>query len=184
MTDRESLETLSLMRSLLHLKDSELYWSRDYGVNAKAGHVAGHTHADGYRRLGFNGKSWRAHRIIFALYHGRWPNGHIDHINGILTDNRIENLREVQARGNARNRKLSKANRSGVTGVSFHKTTNKWQANICTNNGFAYLGLYGDFFEACCVRKSSEINLGYHPNHGKTAEQRQGDQPCNATPLN
>lgn len=30
-----------------------------------------------------------------------------------------------------------------------------------------YLGRFFDFFEACCVRKSAEIKLNYHKNHGE-----------------
>ena len=28
---------------------------------------------------------------------------------------------------------------------------------------------FNDFFEACCARKSAEIKLDYHKNHGRKA---------------
>ena len=40
------------------------------------------------------------HRAVFAFCHGRWPTQQIDHINGCKTDNRIENLREVNNQEN------------------------------------------------------------------------------------
>ena len=40
------------------------------------------------------------HRAIFAFCHGRWPVQQLDHINGCKTDNRIENLREVNNQEN------------------------------------------------------------------------------------
>ena len=42
-------------------------------------------------------KLWK-HRLVFFLVHRRFPK-EIDHINGIRTDNRIENLREVATTG-------------------------------------------------------------------------------------
>jgi hypothetical protein len=46
-----------------------------------------------------------AHRVIWALAHGRWPEGQIDHINGNRADNRLCNLREVKPSDNQRNMK-------------------------------------------------------------------------------
>ena len=45
----------------------------------------------------FNGKMYYpfVHRLVWAVYYGRWPVGQLDHINGDRLDNHIENLREV-----------------------------------------------------------------------------------------
>lgn len=50
---------------------------------------------DGYLIIKVKGKQYKAHRIVWLLHHGDFPNGEIDHINRIRTDNRIENLREA-----------------------------------------------------------------------------------------
>lgn len=53
------------------------------------------------------GSLFREHQLVFVYFNGRYPrDGYmLDHINGNTHDNRIENLREVTARQNQRNKK-------------------------------------------------------------------------------
>lgn len=111
-----------------------------------------------------NRKKVRLHRLAFFFMTGRWPEI-VDHINGNTLDNRWCNLREVDAKGNCRNTKLMRHNTSGLHGVSRYKGRT-WQVYIGARPRI-YLGYYDDFFEACCVRKSAEIDNDYHENHGR-----------------
>ena len=63
------------------------------------------------------------HRAAWALYYGRWPS-EIDHLNGIKTDNRLCNLREVSRSENDQNRvwKWKPNARTGLPGVCYDKT--------------------------------------------------------------
>ena len=54
-------------------------------------------------RLDHQRKDVYLHRIAWALVYGRFPK-QIDHLNGIKTDNRLENLREVTMSENDENR--------------------------------------------------------------------------------
>ena len=42
----------------------------------------------------------RLHHAVWAVCKGRWPEQQIDHVNGDVRDNRIENLREVSGSEN------------------------------------------------------------------------------------
>ena len=56
------------------------------------------------------------HWAVWAWHNGHFPNKTIDHMNGIVTDNRIENLREVTPSENKLNTLLD-WNPNDVTGV-------------------------------------------------------------------
>jgi len=152
-----------------------LYWKeredKSSEFNKKyAGKVAGCLDKDsGYVRVGVDGTKFRAHRIIYAMYHVDCSTEkQIDHINGVRDDNRIENLRLVDHAQNTRNVVLSKKNKVGVSGIWYNKARNKYEVTVggkATDTG--QRKRFSDFFEACCYRKSLENMLGYHPNHGR-----------------
>lgn len=84
----------------------------------------------------------------------------VDHKNHNLLDNRRSNLRIATMQQNSRNRKLSKNNTSGYTGVSFDNTKNKWIAYVVINNKMIYLGAYDDIMDAVNARVEAE-NIYY-----------------------
>jgi hypothetical protein len=68
----------------------------------------------------------------------------IDHINGDPSDNRIENLRECDSLGNARNKKISSRSSSKFKGVAWKKSHNRWRARIMVNRQDIFLGYFDD----------------------------------------
>lgn len=134
-----------------------------------AGKPAGSISNRGYYRIKFWGVPYMSHRLAWLYVHGEWPENEIDHINGVKTDNRISNLREADRLINLANMPVYKNSLTGIHGVSWSKTKGKWQANVYRNKVSYYLGVFDDYFEACCARKSAENRLDFHVNHGRAA---------------
>jgi hypothetical protein len=106
------------------------------------------------------------HRLAFLYMEGEMPANDTDHINGVRDDNRWVNLRPATKSENLRNTKMRFDNKSGVMGVFLHKRSGRWGASI-RDGKRKNLGFYEDWFEAVCARKSAEVRLGYHVNHGR-----------------
>ena len=126
-------------------RDGRLYWRENRGKRTKAGDMAGtitrNKSGDKWRRLGHQYKIYEEHRIIFLMHHGYLPE-QIDHIDGNGINNDIENLRAATRSQNLQNTGKKKNNKSGFKGVSWHKKSNKWRAQITSDRKDHYLGLF------------------------------------------
>ena len=160
--------THSRLRQLLaYDMDTGIFvWRVSRGRMAKVGDVAGHLHTDGYIRIVVDQKSYKAHRLSFLYMTKSFPCNDIDHINHVRNDNRWANLRIASKAVNSRNRSLQYNNTSGVGGVTFYKSFNKWVAYITANGKREYLGNYIEKWDAVCARKRAEFGYEFHKNHG------------------
>jgi hypothetical protein len=120
---------------------------------------------DGYYVGNYRTRYHLAHRIVWAIEFGEWPE-EIDHINGQRSDNRITNLRAVTRKENTVNKQMRRNNTSGVQGVCYLVRQKKWCAQIGRGRG-SNLGLFDRKEDAVAARKAAEIERGYHPNHGR-----------------
>ena len=127
----------------------------------------------GYARIRIQRHNIQSHRIAWMYIYGEWPQEEIDHVNGNTLDNRIANLRHVSHKENGKNTKLYCTNKSGISGVFYRH--NLWFAQIGSKKP-RHIGSSNDFFEACCMRKSAESRLGFHPNHGRTEIRQLGGE--------
>jgi hypothetical protein len=119
----------------------------------------------GYRAVYVLGKQLYAHRVIWRMIHGDVPE-EIDHINGDRADNRLCNLRGVSKAQNALNKRPSRRNSSGATGVHWSGASQKWTAEIQASGVREYLGVFSSKDDAIAARKAAEARLGFHKNHG------------------
>ncbi len=121
--------------------------------------VAGSPDKSGHILIGIDQIRYKAHRLAWFYINGVWPPYEIDHINGIPSDNRINNLRLISARWQQRaNQKLRKDNKSGLKGVSWHPK-NGWRAR-CSKGGKVYCK-YGfktpEAAHICYVKMAAEL---------------------------
>ena len=108
----------------------------------------------GYVVVKFNRSLYLAHRLAWLYLHGVWPSGDIDHINGVMTDNRECNLRDVPTRLNQENRRrASRGYTSCLLGVSWNSRQQKWVAHIQVNKKQVHLGQFD------CKLKASDAYL-------------------------
>ena len=117
---------------------------------------AGGVQKSGYHTICIDYKSYQSHQLAWLYVHGYFPENDIDHRDKNPSNNIMSNLREISRPCNIRNSLISKNNSSGVTGVSFDESRNKWAACISVNYKTIHLGRYKDFDEAVCYRLAAE----------------------------
>ena len=112
-------------------------------------------------------KKYKAHRIIWLMVNGKWPDDVIDHINGNRQDNRLWNLRSVTQGENMINMARPSHNTSGFVGVVWDKDRTTWNARITVNNKTINLGRFKTKSEAISKRQEANKEHGFHKNHGR-----------------
>ena len=70
--------------------------------------------------------------------------------------NHWDRMLEEIAKQGKNNKRIPK---SGVAGVNWRASINKWNVRIKAHGKGHHLGAFADFFEACCARKSAEARL-------------------------
>ena len=126
---------------------------------AKKGEEAGYINSEGYYFMMFEYKFYKNHRVIYFLNTGIDPEEkQVDHIDGNRLNNKITNLRLATNAQNQHNRKKSKNNTSGVTGVFWNKSYEKYEVQIYYKYWNIKLGRFCDKDKAIAVRIAAEIN--------------------------
>lgn len=138
-----------------------LVWRVNRGSNLVKGKEAGGINSEGYYIMKLKKKRYLNHRIIYFLNTGIDPEEkQVDHEDTNPLNNKIWNLRLATNKQNQDNRKKSKANTSGVTGVYWDKIKNKYQSRIRYNYKTINLGSFNksDKDKAIAVRIAAELD--------------------------
>jgi hypothetical protein len=139
-------------------------------VANRMGQPAGGIDAQGYRRVTIGNSLFLQHKLIWQMAFDevpKYPDSEIDHINGDRADNRLSNLRKVTKSDNQRNGSLRRNNASGVNGVNWVASKQRWLARIWDGPHHRYLGQFKNLEDARQARVRAERELEYHPGHGK-----------------
>lgn len=127
----------------------------------------------GYKCANISGRRVYAHRAAFACMTGKWPLYEVDHINGEPSDNRWVNLRDVPAIVNCRNKPAPRnSSASGVQGIYKVNKPSCWVPQISIGNRSISLGATPCLGVAIKRRKKAEVDLEFHPNHGRQRNER------------
>lgn len=117
---------------LLHLfsydPDSGTLSRKRSGTRAKAGPVT-RKNDEGYIILSVEGATCLAHRVIWFMVKGTWPESTIDHDNGDKADNRWDNLKPRTFTQNMLNYRSPSKSTTGIRGL--RKSGEGWRGCVC-----------------------------------------------------
>lgn len=152
--------------NLFRYENGVLFWIKKYHASRKKdkSDEAGTTTTGNYKKVCIAGKKYYAHRIIFLMHHGYFPEV-VDHIDGDPSNNKIENLRASDKSKNAMNAKLWRTSTSGHRGVIKSRKPNRWCSRVQVNKKNIYLGTFDDFELACLV--ADEARILYYGEHAR-----------------
>lgn len=128
----------------------------------RVGKIAGTVNMNGYRNIKLGKNVYKAHRLAWLYVYGEWPENLIDHINGVLDDNRIENLRSVTHKQNMENQTLHVNNTSGHRGVIWKSSEQKWMARLTHHGKRVTIGRFSTLEEAAAAAKAMRDQLFTH----------------------
>lgn len=107
MTPKEERSTLTaewLREHMAYVPETGTFMWKVRGPGKTVGKVLGTTNPLGYSQIKVNNVVYYAHRLAWLYVYGEWPSGHLDHIDGVKTNNAISNLRVATAAQNAARR--------------------------------------------------------------------------------
>lgn len=152
------IEHTELLKQLSYDPTTGIFIRNQSCKGYKAGKIVGCKRKDGYLVTTFNKKFFYVHRLAWFFVYKEMPNQLIDHINGIRSDNRIENLRVVTFFENAQNLKVHKDNKAKLKGAYWNEQNKNWRSSIRVNGKVINLGCFKTAEEAHCayVKASKE----------------------------
>jgi hypothetical protein len=124
-----------------------------------AGTIATHKNSKGYLKVAFDGTTFAAHRIAFALANGWHAVGCVDHINGKRDDNRAVNLRDVPECANRAHRVSARdGKQSGrLVGAFWNRTKLQWQSQ-CRGRHIGWFKTEQEAHAAYCLARDARVS--------------------------
>ena len=140
-------------------------WKNPTSRRVKKGDLAGNINKDsGYLMIGIDGTVRRAHRLAIK-YMLDEEYKQVDHIDHNRLNNRLRNLRQANDSINKKNTSIHSHNTSGVMGVGWISSRQKFRARIDVDYKQIHLGFFDSKVLASEARKDAEHLYGFHANH-------------------
>jgi len=141
-------------------------WNARY-AGKEAGGVR--TNAWGYPKLKIRllGKDCLGSRLAFLWMRKDLPD-QVDHLDRDSLNNRWSNLAPSNHTENSKNKSAYRTNTSGVTGVSWHRPSGKWQARAELGGKKHYLGLFAELDDAATAVATFYAANGFSDGHGQS----------------
>lgn len=138
MQTRESRNGVSqeLLKRRFDYHDGDLYY-KEHSNNDLIGRKAGHSAPNGYRHISIKGQDYDQHRMIFMFHNGIIPHGfHVDHVDRIKANNRIDNLRLVTPSENCYNTQRS------ICAKGYHERNGKFEVALKNRGKKIHIGTF------------------------------------------
>lgn len=146
---RDSSDARRYRALMVYDPDTGIFtWRHTLRRICRQGDVVGSKKGGGYLEVEYQGNRISLHRLAWLYVTGHWPRGVIDHINGVKSDNRICNLRDVDPSINAQNQRRARvSNQSGRIGAHARKTGG-FESRIKVGADSIYIGKFDTAEEA------------------------------------
>ena len=160
------LPSLELLQELFEISPdspSGLRWKSPKSRNVKVNAVAGSKTLGGYWRVTITTdkeRAYKAHRLVYFLQtkqdHGLCQ---VDHVNGTSDPLTLRLASSVENGANSRKQQLINGKKcsSIYKGVSWHKQTKKWRANIRFEWKLIYLGYFANEIDAAAAYNKAAL---------------------------
>lgn len=126
---------------------------------AAIGSIAGAKAVNGYIAVSVFKKKYFAHRVIWAVRYGTWPEDEIDHINTVRDDNRLVNLRCATQVQNSHNTGARKHSLTGIKGVSVIPETGRYRVRVRSEGKVYNVGCYESESRAALAAQTARKKL-------------------------
>lgn len=146
--------TQAIVKSAFNLEGGWLFWVDPKSKGMKPGDRAGTVNERGDVVIRWNGKTYKAHRLIFLYDRGYLPK-FVDHKDKKRDNNAPDNLRGSNAKTNARNKTKAQGKTCQYKGVCATKS-GRWRAQIAKDRKVYYLGTFDEEIKAArCYNKAA-----------------------------
>lgn len=137
--------TQNKVKELFEYRDGSLFWKIRSAYRIQIGDKVGGTNGSKqpYLRLRIKEHRYLVHRVIYLYHHGYMPD-FVDHIDGDIANNNIENLREVSVSQNQLNRKTRSDNILNIKNVRYSKRQKKYAVKLSINKKPKHIGYFKD----------------------------------------